>query len=63
MDAEEVLLQLPSQIEIAEAIHALQDGRHRETVRRMASALDLLREGGWEFVQRPQSEPPRITGS
>ena len=38
-----------TQTEIAEVILALQDP-HKEVVRRMASALDVLREGGWAFV-------------
>ena len=52
----EILLALPSQIEIAAALHAVPDGPHRETVGRMATALDCLRGGGWEFVERE----PRI---
>lgn len=48
----EILLRIPSQIEIAEALHSVPSGPHRETIGRMATALDCLRDGGWEFVEK-----------
>ena len=50
MKASEILFGIPTQIEIAEAINAAK-GQHKETVRRMATAIDLLRGGGWELVK------------
>lgn len=57
----EILFGLPSQIEIAEALAAIPAGPHHETVRRMASALDLLQAGGWEFVSKAKDRPKRLS--
>ena len=56
----EILLGLPSQIEIADALMALPPGAQHETVRRMAAALDLLRGGGWEFVEAKDERPKAL---
>lgn len=59
----DIILALPSQAEIAAAMHATPAGQHRDTVRRMATALDVLRSGGWEFVRTPRILPKALGAS
>jgi hypothetical protein len=67
----EITFDIPSQIEIADALHALPPGVHHDTVRRMATVIDLLRDGGWEVVRgagtrtvpRLEEGPPRLGGA
>lgn len=59
-DAREILLKMPSQIEIADALMNIPRGPHHETVARMAMALDCLRDGGWEFVKEEESQVERL---
>jgi hypothetical protein len=55
----ELTFDLPTQIEIAEAVQAA-TGAHKGTVRRMAVAIDLLRDGGWEVVKRDQPSEAEV---
>lgn len=55
----EIRFNLPSSIEVAEALMTIPAGKAKDTVRRLAMAVDLLRNG-WEAVRVPPSEVERL---